>query len=212
MQEKKYKTLLISNLKKYPLLQEYIKIVSQWSTKMNLLSKEDSNNFNLIWERHVYNSYILKSYIDQYPINQKGFKTILDLGSGAGFPGLVLAILDNSANHYYLVEKNHKKSSFLIFTKNSLQLNNVTILNKYINDLEENIADVVISRGLTNLTTLAFYAQKLLKPKGCAFFLKGESYAKEIEEMKKNFPSEVFTTKIHQSLGDVTTTIQLTKI
>ena len=210
MQEKKQKKILVQDLKKHPILKDYIKLVSYWSTKINLLSKEDSNNPNLIWERHVYNSYILKNYIDQYTINKNPYKSIYDLGSGAGFPGIVLAILDNK-NHYYLVEKNNKKSSFLIFIKNSLQLNNITIINDDINLLDNSIAYILISRALTKLSNLAIYSNKLLKPQGCGFFIKGEAYKKEIEDMNKTNPSNIFTIKAYQPIDKLTTIIHLTK-
>ncbi len=99
----------------------YIKRILLLNTRFNLISNSNSN-FNSILNLHVIDSLLGLSTIKEINPSE-----ILDVGSGAGFPGIVLAIFDTSRK-YYLLERSKKKSTFLKMIKLELDLKNVKIL------------------------------------------------------------------------------------
>ncbi len=99
----------------------YIKRILLLNTRFNLISNSNSN-FNSILNLHVIDSLLGLSTIKEINPSE-----ILDVGSGAGFPGIVLAIFDTSRK-YYLLERSKKKSTFLKMIKLELDLENVKIL------------------------------------------------------------------------------------
>lgn len=173
---------------------EYSNILLNWQTKINLIS---NNTVPELWQRHIKDSLQLKAFI------KKNNSNILDLGTGAGFPGLVLALCDDSNNSYTLVDSNTKKTTFLNFVKSKLNLSNVNILNSRIEILFNKIkADYLLSRALTNLEQLIQYSDAFLTPNGHSIFLKGKNLPQEINKIKnKNllhlFSFEVFNNKIN---------------
>ena len=92
----------------------YIELLQKWQSLINLVSKSDINN---IYERHILDSLTLSDYIKQ-EFKQK--IKIIDIGSGAGFPGMILAI--EQQNKFILIDSNHKKTSFLNKIKELYQL------------------------------------------------------------------------------------------
>lgn len=179
-------------------LDKYLEILLFWQKSINLISNDTINDVKL---RHFYDSLQLlkhlrnieeeNNYVNQ-PIN------IFDLGSGAGFPGLVLAVVDPK-NKYYLIESNSKKASFLLEIIRSLSLENVVVLNKRIEDLynSEIKANVITSRGLTKLNGLVESSIKLGSNDVTCLFLKGKNYQEEINDLlsinkKNNFDISTF--------------------
>lgn len=170
------------DLKNNSKLQEFVQILLTWQNKINLVSRFSLTN---LWNRHIIDSAQVATYI------KSGKHKILDLGSGAGFPGLVLAILDQSDNEYYLVDSNHKKTVFLNTVKTQLGLSNVNVLNIRIEELLKlldfkNNCEYIISRGLTQLGTLISYTQSLLSDQGRAIFLKGANWESELGSLNYN--------------------------
>ncbi|WHQ46525.1 MAG: 16S rRNA (guanine(527)-N(7))-methyltransferase RsmG [Candidatus Midichloria sp.] len=84
-------------------LQEFVKILMRWNKKINLMSKRV--NEIEIWKDHILDSILISSYI------KKKDKLLMDVGSGAGFPGIILSIIGHT--NCMLVEMNSKKSAFL---------------------------------------------------------------------------------------------------
>lgn len=99
----------------------YIKRILLLNTRFNLISNSNSN-FNSILNLHV-----IDSLLGLPTIKEINPSEILDVGSGSGFPGIVLAIFDTSRK-YYLLERSKKKSTFLKMIKLELDLENVKIL------------------------------------------------------------------------------------
>ena len=93
-------------------------------TKFNLISIK---SFEFIWNRHVLDSYQIIKIMGKN-------KTILDIGSGAGFPGIVCAICSN--NYFNLVESNKKRFIFLKEVKNQINLKNVSIYHSRVENLK----------------------------------------------------------------------------
>ena len=110
-------------------------------------------------------------------------QSICDLGSGAGFPGLVLAICFPNTT-ITLIEANSKKCYFLNLVKSQLQLNNVTIINTRSEDYAKNnreVYDIVTARAVAPLKHLLEYGVPLVKVNGKFIAMKAN-----VEEEEKN--------------------------
>ena len=153
----------------------------KWQRSINLISKSTINN---IWFRHLLDSSQL------YPFISKTKGNILDFGSGAGFPGLVLAIMGHKK--ICLVESDQKKCTFLREVA-MLCETEVSIFNTRIENLEYKDVDLIMSRALAPLSKLIDYVELFIdkspsKKKSFPnmLFLKGKSYKKEISDLHKN--------------------------
>ena len=122
-------------------LKEYVSILCKWNLKINLISATTVPN---IWERHILDSVQLIQYIPQKDVY------LIDVGSGAGFPGLVLAIL--GIKKVTLVEANHKKAAFLQYIKDTMHLN-VSIINNRVETFQDT-CDIITSRAVSDISTL----------------------------------------------------------
>ena len=155
-------------------------LVEKWNPAINLVSKSGVAE---IWDRHVIDSAQL---IRQIPLQGGRW---CDLGSGGGFPGIVLAILAKELHPeavIVLVESDRRKSVFLSEAARLLDIS-VTVKTQRIEDLEPLQADVLTARALAPLSNLCGYAYRHLKPDGVAIFPKGAAAAREIEDAKKQW-------------------------
>lgn len=161
---------------------QYIEYLVQWNQNINLISASTVDN---IQSRHIQDALQLLQY---YPA-QRSSIFIADLGSGAGIPGLVLAIADPN-NHYILIEANSKKVAFLHFVKTQLQLNKLEIIHQRIENYHHHQPfDIVIARALSDLSSLITYALQLkLRPKVNMLFLKGQNWQYEVQQAKIQYP------------------------
>ena len=172
------------------LLKTYQNLLETWQKKLNLVS---SSSIPEAWNRHFVDSYQLISYLPPEPL------TLLDIGSGAGFPGLVLAIVRQQSLAVTLVESDFKKCIFLENVSRETKTP-VTILNSRIERIEKSMkGDIITARGLAPLTQLLEYAFPLMKEKSICLFLKGKDALKEIEKAQKNWN---FGLEIYPSLTD----------
>jgi len=156
----------------------YCALVEKWNPAINLISK---SGITEIWDRHVMDSAQL---IRQMPA-EAGL--CCDLGSGGGFPGIVLAILSKELQperRMILVEADRRKSVFLTEASRLLDIA-VSVKTERIEDIEPQNVDVITARALAPLSTLCGYAYRHLKPQGVAIFPKGASAAREIEDAQK---------------------------
>ena len=168
-------------------LELYHESLLEWQNKFNLVSK---NSIDDAWNRHFIDSIQLFKYI---PGNAKN---LLDMGSGAGFPGMVLAILFNDKTPYLkttLVESINKKTLYLNHVK-EITSTDVEIINGRVEQIKNRKFDVVSSRAMTSLVDLLEYAYPLLNKKGVCVFPKGKSWNEEIKVAKNkwNFDFEAF--------------------
>ncbi len=111
-------------------------------------------------------------------------RRVVDLGSGAGFPGLVLAIL--GAPDVVLIESDARKASFLREAARLIDTP-VTILTTRIEQIAPLNADVVTARACAPLNKLIGYAERHLTPEGIGFFLKGKRVDEELTEARKRW-------------------------
>lgn len=159
----------------------YQKYLEQWQKKINLVSKATLPD---VWKRHFEDSLQLLKYIPEQKLN------LIDMGSGAGFPGLVLAMARPNQLCVTLVEADQRKSLFLENVSRETKTS-VTLLNERIEKLKNIKADVITARALCPLNQLFEYAFHLLTEKSVCLFHKGKGVEKEIEEAKKNWNFEL---------------------
>ncbi len=162
----------------FELLKAYEKLLKEWQKKFNLVSNASLEN---CWKRHFLDSVQLYKYIPQ------NARLIYDFGSGAGFPGMVLAIMAKEKTPYLkfkLIESIQKKTLYL---KEVVQISgaNVEVINERIEKLPPEKADVITSRAMASLKDLLQYTNKFCKKQTVCIFPKGKKYAEEIEEAKK---------------------------
>lgn len=154
----------------------YAALLKEWNEKMNLTSIVDEP---LVVEKHFYDSLLVaRSFSFE---NRK----VVDVGSGAGFPGMALAIAFPTAK-VTLLDATKKKFAFLEEVKNRLQLKNVEFLQGRVEDLRScrESFDAVISRGFASLRVYAEVGAPLLYVTGTLIAMKGPNVDEEIAEAK----------------------------
>ena len=174
-------------------LKEYEKLLFKWNAKINLVSKSTLDNF---WNRHVLDSAQFLS-----SVGEKAGKWV-DLGSGGGLPGLVVAILSDEmepVNKLFLVEADARKAVFLKTVCRELGLK-VEVYNNRIEELPPISANIVSARALAPLKTLCLYAKNHLEKDGVAVFAKGETWKAELVEAQKKwiFSYEAVKSTLHE--------------
>lgn len=174
-------------------LKEYEKLLFKWNAKINLVSRSTLDNF---WNRHVLDSAQFLS-----SVSEKAGKWV-DLGSGGGLPGLVVAILSDEiepVNKLFLVEADVRKAVFLKTVCRELGLK-VEVYNNRIEELPLMSANIVSARALAPLKTLCLYAKNHLEKDGVAVFAKGENWKAELVEAQKKwiFNYEAVKSTLHE--------------
>ena len=174
-------------------LKEYEKLLFKWNAKINLVSRSTLDNF---WNRHVLDSAQFLS-----SVGEKAGKWV-DLGSGGGLPGLVVAILSDEiepVNKLFLVEADARKAVFLKTVCRELGLK-VEVYNNRIEELPPMSANIVSARALAPLKTLCLYAKNHLEKGGVAVFAKGENWKAELVEAQKKwiFSYEAVKSALHE--------------
>ena len=166
------------------LLSVYYDMLMHWNKKINLVSRK---SINTSWDRHFLDSAQLWLYLPQKA------NTWLDFGSGAGFPGLVLALISRELKpslKFTLVEKNKKKAIFLNEVVNKIGLN-VEILPYNVELIKPQNADVITSRAFGKLDHLLRISYKHQNNDTTSFFPKGVSFSEEIKISKKKWNYEL---------------------
>jgi 16S rRNA (guanine527-N7)-methyltransferase len=165
----------------------YEKLLKLWSNKKNLVSKNDI--FHLV-ERHFLPSALLSFHLPK-SIHGK----IIDIGTGAGFPGLVLKILRPEIS-LTLLDSSHKKVLFLEEVCEQLSLN-CQIIGQRCEEYNSHASEkylIAISRAVTNLDRLWIWAGPLIKTGGSLYAIKGGDYQREIDELSiENFKVNIIT-------------------
>ena len=175
-------------------LKAYADLLEKWQKKINLVG---SNTIADLWNRHMLDSAQL------FPLLPRPDCTIMDFGSGAGFPGLVLAILGGP--QVTMVESDGRKCAFLAEAMRETEAGPLARLeNCRIEDLPRGKVDVVISRGFAPLGKLLVFADSFLREDSICLFLKGRKADEELTQTEKNWMMQV--TKI-QSQSDPSGTI-----
>ena len=156
----------------------YMNLLLDWNEKINLTAITEPNEV------------ILKHFVDSLSIQQyiKKDLKMIDVGTGAGFPGIPISIL-NSNTEIILLDSLNKRINFLNEVVNTLNLDNVKTIHSRVEDAgkEENhreIYDIATSRAVASLNVLLEYLLPLVKVGGKCICMKGSSVKEEIEEAK----------------------------
>lgn len=168
-------------------LVEYLNLLSEWNKTHNLTAVDDIDQMLSI---HVFDSASIKPFM-------KG-ATLLDVGSGAGLPGMVLAIL-SPALEVVSIDARNKKAQFQMFAANKLQLKNFTVLNERVEEYQpkEKFA-MVTARAFSSLAELVDLSKHTVASSGCWLAMKGTLPEDELKELKKkkNLKFDIFPLKV----------------
>lgn len=153
-------------------------LLIKWNPAINLVAK---STIPSVWTRHIVDSAQLFQSVP--------FNDWVDLGSGGGFPGLVIATLAREFNmlaKITLVEVDQRKATFLREAVRSLGLT-ADVISERIEVLEPMGADVLSARALAPLDVLCGFADRHLKREGIALFPKGAGWKAEVDAARLNW-------------------------
>ncbi len=153
----------------------YIKCLLEWNHRINLIGTSDTNR--------IVNELILDSIIAVPFIPEEGI--MLDLGSGAGLPGIVIKILRPSLE-ITLIDSNRKKTSFLKNISRELGLSHISVINSRVEDIKEKFTgscDIITSRAMTGMNSLIELCSGCLAGNGIIIGFLGDI---DTTELKKN--------------------------
>jgi 16S rRNA (guanine527-N7)-methyltransferase len=155
-------------------VQKYKEHLFKWNKVHNLTGAKDENSIN----EFIYDAVFPVSFLPTA-------KNLLDIGTGAGFPGMILAFAlpDTQVT---LVEPLAKRASFLQFIKADLGLKNVKVVKKRVEDMESEIFDIVTSRAVTDTKMLLNLSKNFRDENSKLLFYKGERVYDEVDESMKH--------------------------
>ena len=148
-------------------LSTYVELLEQWNQRINLVGR---NTMGDIWRRHILDAAQL------YPLLPRQASILVDLGSGAGLPGLVLAAMGVAEVH--LIESDQRKAAFL---REAIRVMDIpaVVHPARIEKVAAFDADVVTARAVADLSELLDLTEKFLRPHTICLFLKGKSVEDE---------------------------------
>ncbi len=150
-------------------LTAYVELLGQWNRRINLVS---ANTMGDVWRRHILDCAQLAKHLPRQA------RVVVDLGAGAGLPGLILAAMGVPEIH--LVESDLRKTAFLREAARIMDVP-VTLHPDRIEKLPGFAADAVVARACASLDQLIDYSEKFMSPKSVCLFLKGGSAAEELK-------------------------------
>ena len=178
--------MIISNLNvsrgEYEALIRYQSLLLKWNKTINLISKASEKD---LWQRHIIDSLQLLKYINP-------LESVIDIGSGAGFPGAVLSI--GGIKNITLVECDIRKTVFLRQVS-KLSINKISIVEERLDENFTGNYDILTCRGFSSMATILQLTSGLKI--GKMLLLKGEGYNKEIIEAQKHW---LFNIELHDSI------------
>jgi len=151
-------------------IQKYKEHLFKWNKIHNLTGAKDEKTL----DEFIYDALFPISFL---PL----CSSLLDIGTGAGFPGMILAIALPDVK-VTLAEPLSKRASFLQFIKADLNLENVTVMKKRVEEMEPQIFDVVTSRAVTQTSMLLRLSENFRDEHSLLLFYKGEKVFDEIDD------------------------------
>jgi 16S rRNA (guanine527-N7)-methyltransferase len=155
-------------------LGDYVELLEKWQKSINLIG---TATIHTVWVRHIIDSAQLIRYID--PADK-----VVDIGSGAGFPGLVIAIM--GIKNVTLVESDARKVAFLREAARVTQTE-VVIINKRVESIDLKQYYLIIARGFAPLQAMIAMFSHALNVNHKLLLLKGKSYNSEIDAARKQW-------------------------
>lgn len=160
-------------------LDAYVALIEKWNPKINLVSRDALNSLR---SRHIHDCTQLASLA----ATQTG--TWLDLGSGGGLPGIVIAINRQSAGSpTIMMESDQRKAVFLRTVIRELNLSQTTVQTARIEEAQPLAAHHISARALAPLPKLLGFVHRHLHPDGTAWLMKGRSWKTEVEEAQHSW-------------------------
>ena len=152
----------------------FIKLLQQWGRVHNLSGRLTRSDI----EENILDSLYPLNFIEKY-------ESFADIGTGAGYPGLILAMALRDMKSY-LIEPRIKRVSFLNFVKASLKLDNLTVICSRVEQVKNLQVDLITSRAVTNTSLLLDITKNIKKENSSYLFYKGSMLESEIEIAKIN--------------------------
>ncbi|CUK09519.1 Ribosomal RNA small subunit methyltransferase G [Shimia thalassica] len=149
-------------------------LLEKWNPKINLVSKSSLKD---LWMRHILDSAQI------YELPPENAQNWVDIGSGGGFPGLVIAILsaeNANSRKITLIESDQRKCAFLRTVLRETEVP-ATVLSERIEKADPQRADVLSARALADLSLLFEFSERHLGERGIALFPKGATWQKEVK-------------------------------
>jgi 16S rRNA (guanine527-N7)-methyltransferase len=161
----------------------FVDLLGGWNERHNLVSRASLAD---VWRRHILDSAQLLHFIPE------AATSLVDLGSGAGFPGLVLGVLLHGRPDFrsVLYEATRKKCEFLATAAERVQIT-AEVRNRRIEDAPPEIFDVVTARACAPLPRLLVYAERFQGSQTRNLFLKGQNVGSELTEAHRSWKMRV---------------------
>jgi 16S rRNA (guanine527-N7)-methyltransferase len=155
----------------------YLEMLQRWNKAYNLTAIRDPIQMVRL---HLLDSLAIHPYI-------QGAKTIIDVGTGPGLPGIPLAILNPNVN-FTLLDSNGKKTRFLFQVINELSLTNAKDINQRVEKYQsEQLFDVVLSRAFSSISDMLGYCDHLVSETGSFLAMKGKKPDSELSQITKDY-------------------------
>jgi len=161
-------------------IQKYKEHLFKWNKIHNLTGAKDEDTLN----HFIYDAVFPVSFLPKV-------KNLLDIGTGAGFPGMILAMALPDTQ-ITLAEPLTKRASFLQFIKADLGLNNVKVVKKRVEEMDKETFELVTSRAVTDTKMLLKLSENFRDEKSKLLFYKGE---KVFDEVDSDMPHKIIQTK-----------------
>lgn len=155
--------------------EEYMKIFLEENSKVNLISKNDEK---YLWEKHVFDSIAIENFFEKFDTSK--IKTILDIGTGGGFPSIPIAITYPHLKVTAL-DSIAKKIRAVQTIKDKLNIENLEPICTRVENLDAKF-DMITSRAVSSLKNICEYALPKLKKGGYFVAYKSRKTPQEIEE------------------------------
>ena len=171
----------------------YLHELKKWNRAYNLTALKDDEE---IITKHFLDSFLYLKVMPNSPIpplekgGKRGFE-ICDIGSGAGFPGIPMAIVRPELT-VALIEPSRKKTAFLRHMKNRLSLQNIEVIESRIEDVKDRLFDIAVTRALFSVGDLIKKAGHILKEDGFFVLNKGPKFEDEIKDISGDVKFEIF--------------------
>lgn len=150
---------------------KYLELLQQWNKTINLVADNDPSTW---WDRHILDSAQLCLYLNSS-------SRIVDFGSGAGLPGMVLSLM--GYENITFVESDKRKCAFLQHVCGEFNLK-ANVIPKRVEILAPLLPDAIISRAFAPLSALIDYSMPHFKKNTRCLFPKGKNYSNELDEVK----------------------------
>jgi len=160
-------------------LRIYVDVLAKWQRRINLVGRGTLDD---VWRRHIQDSAQVHPLLPR--VGAAAGPTVIDMGTGAGFPGLVLAIIGGCTVH--LVESDSRKCAFLLEAIRQTQADNVHLHTVRMENLAPFPVDVITSRALASLDRLIAMAGPFLADDTLCLFLKGQKAEEELTDTLKS--------------------------